>query len=241
MVNSQEIVERTFYISLLYTALKMGVTLDPDQYLPLSEENQDRFQKDIQNLSKFIPIFGMGNNQSRGAKTCPRITLELQAYYPGDIGIPAFDLELNDVGDNYQAIAYPFDAKDITIDVHLVANTQEDLRLLHTIMYYALPAKGYIAPYFNDFEEWKNARVLPSGNLFIEIGNFYDKNDVDHGILEKVYTYICKDCIVPKEQIPDPSEPDKPWELVPINDISVLLQPGPDPHQPTEIKVPNNT
>lgn len=241
MVSAQEIVERTFYISLLYTSIKMGVTLDPDQYLPLSEENQDRFQRDIEAMKKFIPIFGMGNNQARGAKTCPRITLELQAYYPGGIGVPAFDIEENDIGNNYQFVEYPWDTKDITIDVHLVANNQDDLRLLHTIMYYALPAKGYIAPYFNDFEEWKKARVLPSGNLFIEIGNFYDKNDVDHGILEKVYTYICKDGIIYQDNVPDPSDPDKPWELTPIKDISVLLQPGPDPHEPTEIKVPNNT
>lgn len=231
MVSSQEIVERTFYISLLYTALKMGITLDPELYLPLSEENQDRFQKDKEAMKKFVPIFGMGNNQSRGAKTCPRVTLELQAYYPGEIGIPGFDIDYNDIGENYQAVAYPFDTKDISIDVHLVANTQDDLRMLHTLMYYALPAKGYIAPYYNDFEAWKKSRVLPYGNLFIEVGNYYDKNDVDHGILEKVYTYICKDCIVYSEVIDNA-------DIVPIRDISLLLQP---PYEPTEVRIPNNT
>lgn len=220
----------------------MGVTLDPDNYLPLSADNQNRFESDVAKLTKFIPIFGMGNNQSRGAKTCPRITLELQAYYPGDIGVPAFNIDRDeDIGVNYQALSYPFETKDITIDVHLVSNTQEDLRLLHTIMYHALPGRGYLAPYFNNLEEWKQSRVKPYGNLFIEVGNYYDKNDVDHGILEKVYTYICKDGIIYDEQIPDPSDPSKPWELVPIKDISVLLEPGPDPHIPTEIRVPNNT
>lgn len=40
MVNSEEIVERTFYISLLSTMLEMGLTLNPEDFLPLSQENE---------------------------------------------------------------------------------------------------------------------------------------------------------------------------------------------------------
>ena len=32
MVNSEEIVERTFYISLLSTMLEMGLTLNPEDF-----------------------------------------------------------------------------------------------------------------------------------------------------------------------------------------------------------------
>ena len=32
-------------------------------------------------LKKFIPLFGIGNNQVKGPKTLPRITIELQGYY----------------------------------------------------------------------------------------------------------------------------------------------------------------
>lgn len=42
-------------------------------------------------------------------------------------------------------------------------------------------------------------RLAPTGNLFIEIGNYYDHPDVEHGILEKVYTYVCKDGILPEK------------------------------------------
>ena len=86
MVNTEEIVERTFYICLLTTALKRKLTLNPDDYLPLSLENEKRFKEDSEALKKFIPIFGVGNNQVKGAKTCPRITIELQGFYNGDIG-----------------------------------------------------------------------------------------------------------------------------------------------------------
>lgn len=38
MVNTEEIVERTFYISLLHTALEKGLTVNPQDYLPVSPE-----------------------------------------------------------------------------------------------------------------------------------------------------------------------------------------------------------
>ena len=170
----------------------------------------------IRTLSKFIPIYGIGNNQSRGIKTCPRITLELQGYYPGDIGVEKYIIGDKLENGNYQSSEFPFETKDITIDVHLVANNQADMRLLHSIMYEALPSRGYIRPYFNDLKEWDNGRVAPTGNLFIEIGNYYDHPDVEHGMLEKVYQFLCKDGVLPEKLSGE-------GELVPIKDISVLI------------------
>jgi hypothetical protein len=218
MVNSQEIVERTFYIGLLHAALQMGVTVNPDDYLPLSEANQARYEADKKKLSKFVAIFGMGNNQVRGAKVCPRITLELQGYYPGSLGTEKFVYGDKEIDKNYTVIEYPYEAKDITIDVHLVANTQADMRLLHTIMYRGLPARGYIKPYFNDYEDWKSSGLMKEGNIYLEVGNYYDHQDLDHGMLEKVYQYTCEDCIVDTQVLED-------VEIVPIKDISILLWP----------------
>lgn len=216
MVSTEEIVERTFYICLLTTALKRGLTLNPDDYLPLSQENEKRFQTDKDTLKKFIPIYGIGNNQVKGAKTCPRITIELQGFYNGDIGVNKYIIGDKLENGNYQASEFPYETKDITLDIHLVANTQSDMRLLHSIMYEALPSRGYVRPYYNDLEEWEEGRVSPTGNLFIEIGNYYDHPDVSAGILEKVYQYICKDGILPEKLSGE-------GELVPIKDISVLL------------------
>lgn len=219
MVNSEEIIERTFYISLLNTLLKSKLTINPDDYLPLSVENEKRFQQDRENLDKFIYLFGVGNNQSRGAKLLPRITIELNGYFPGDIGVNRFEINGNTVENPYQVVEYPWETKDITLDIHLVANTQPDMRLLHNILYTALPARGYLVPYLdNDFEAWKNKRLAPEGNLFIELTNYYDHPNLEHGMLEKVYTYICKDGILTQNNNPD-------YDLVPIKDISVLIQP----------------
>lgn len=217
MVNSEEIVERSFYASLLKEMLSLGVTVNPDDYLPISEENEKRFEEAVLKLKKFIPLFGIGNNQSRGAKQVPRITLELQGYFPGDIGHPNTEFEKAEGG--YQVIEYDWDTKDITIDVHLVAGTQTDMRLLHNILYRALPARGYMIPYLNnDFETYKNLKIKPTGNLFIELTNYYDHPDLDHGLLEKVYSYICKDGILWNKT--------QDMVITPIRDISILL--GPD-------------
>lgn len=216
MVNSEEIVERTFYISLLSTMLEMGLTLNPEDFLPLSQENEKRFQEAIKGMKKFIPLFGIGNNQVKGPKTLPRITLELQGYYAGDIGVNKYIIGDKLEDGNYQASEFPYETKDITIDVHLVSQTQSDMRLLHTILYTGLPARGYVRPYFNDLEEWEKGRLAPTGNLFIEIGNYYDHPDVEQGILEKVYTYVCKDGILPEKALGE-------GILTPIKDISVLI------------------
>lgn len=215
MVNSEEIVERTFYASLLSTAINMGLTLNPDDYLPISQENESRYEQDKSNIENFVSIFGVGNNQTRGAKICPRITLDLQSYYPGMIGMEKYAIEDNANG-NFNRVEHPFETKDISIDVHLVANNMPELRLLHSIMYLSLPARGYLVPYIGDFNEWVNKKLQPTGNIYIEIGNYYDYNDKEHGILEKVYSYTCNDSIIDYSNITDE-------DIKPINDIITLI------------------
>ena len=220
MVNLEEIIERSFYIALLHETLKRGLTINPDEYLvngEPTEKTADQFEKDKQAIGKkFIYVFGIGNNLSRGAKECPRITIELNAYYPGELGTEKFSVE--EAKENFDVVEYDYTTKSTNLDIHLVANTQQEMRLLHDIMYHALPAKGYIKPYFNDYEDWKSTPIGATGNLYIEVGNFYDHPDLQHGLLEKVYTYEVSDGLILEEVVSQ-------GEIVPIKDISVLIQP----------------
>jgi hypothetical protein len=215
MVQSEEIVERTFYVSLLSTAVKMGYTINPDDYLPASPENEQRYNADKNSIENFVSIFGVGNNHARGAKIAPRITVNLNAYYPGMIGMEKFGIEA-DQGNQFNLIEYPFETKDISIDIHLVAKNMQELRILHNIMYRALPARGYIRPYLNNYYEWISQKVLPSGNLYIEIANWYDYDDKEHGLLEKVYNYTCVDGVLNEYH-------DEEITIAPINDILTLI------------------
>ena len=218
MVSSEEIVERSIYMNLLAVALKAGVTLDPDEYLTddglPTKETEAKYKADKSKLKKFVYIFGIGNNQERGAKEVPRITLELQGYYPGVIGMERYQLDDTDK-EHPRMIDTGYNAKDIVIDVHLVSKTQKDMRMLHSIMYKALPTQGYIKPYKGDKEAFMNSGLQRSENIYIEVGNYYDHSDTDHGLLEHVYQYKISDGVVP-DDIFD-------MELVPIRDISVLI------------------
>jgi hypothetical protein len=217
MVTNELIIERSIYAALLRVALDLNVTLNPDNYLPISKENQDRYEHDMKALSTFVGIFGFGNPNSKGQKITPRIVIELDAYYPGDIGIQQFMEDTND-NDEYAEYEYPPETKHTSFDIHLVANDSKELRLLHQIMYSALPSKGFIKPFLQDtIEEYlnDNTKLDPTGNLFLEIGNFYDYTNEEKSIIEKIYVYNVKDGLL-EEKIDDNN-------IAPITDISVLL------------------
>ena len=220
MVTSQQVIERSLYVALLRVALSIGRTINPEDYLPVSTENQKRQEEDIKKLGKnYIAIYGVGNNQARGVKTLPRITIELTGYYPGDVGVEQFMIGNKEENEQYALYEQPWEVKDSIFDIHLVAGNANDMRVLHQIMYTALPARGYIKPFtFNTIKEYlENPGLEKTGNLFLNIGNYYDHNDTDHGILEKVYTYNCVDGLL--EQIKQ--DPD----ISPIKEIKTDLIP----------------
>lgn len=201
-------------MSLLRVALENGLTLDPDQYQPVNQETINRYNQDKSKLKKYVHIFGIGNNHSRGPKEVPRITLELQGYYPSAFGIEK--LGLDNIGTKSRVIEYDVCPKDTIIDVHLVSENQEDMRLLHSIMYAALPSRGYIPPFTGDKAQYFNSGVGSTNNLFISVSNFYDKDELGHGLLEKVYSYTVHNGMI-LERLVD--------EISNINQISVEVQP----------------
>lgn len=205
MINSQEIIERSVYQALLDVAVALGYTLDPEKYLPASDEMEKKFHSDVKGLKKFIALYGTGNAEAKGSKITPRIVVNARGFYPGAIGMPKQLIEKAGIG--YMAYEQPYETIDQQIDVHLVAGNQEDLRLLHQIMFWALPQRGYIKPY-------TEKKPLFSGNIFIEVTNFYDSPNNTLGILEKVYQYAIQDCLL---------ETNTPGiEITPIKSIEVL-------------------
>ena len=217
MVSTEEIVERSVYMNILAVAIKSGHTIDPDDYLENglpTIETEKRYKEDKAKIQKFIYVFGIGNNQDRGIKEVPRITLELQGYYPGNIGMERYQID-DTIKDNLRMIETGYTTKDIVIDVHLISKTQADMRLLHSILYKALPTQGYIKPYFNDKKLFMEEGLLKSDNIYLEVGNHYDHKDNGHGLLEHVYQYKITDGVV-SDDISD-------VDLVPIRDISLLI------------------
>lgn len=208
MINSQEIIERSVYRALLDVAVKLGYSVDPNLYQPPNKDNEARFLKDCNKLKKLVTIYGTGNSEAKGSKITPRIVVNARGFYPGAIGMPKELIEA-EAGIGFMAYESPYETIDQQIDVHLVAGNQEDLRLLHQLMFWSLPQRGYIKPYNEE-------KPLFSGNIFIENVNFYDSPNNQMGILEKVYQYVVKDCLL---------ENNNPGtEITPIKNIEVLAK-----------------
>ena len=199
MVSSQEIIERSVWSAINEVLINLDMAIDPNKYLPVTPENRQKSQEAISKLKRYIPVYGTGSSQSKGKKETPRIVINARGFIPGSVGLPK-ELREKQIGVGYTSIEYPSNTVDQFIDVHLVANNQDDLRLLHSILFWSLPQKGYIKPYTSE-------SFLDSGNIFVHLVNFFDNPDTDTGILEKVYQFQITDCllyekVVDKDPIP---------------------------------------
>lgn len=212
MVSSQEVVERSVYIALLNMAIKLGYSVNPEDYLPPNEDNAKLFKEALEVIvgkkGFYVGIFGVGNNHSRGIKETPRITIESEGFYPGDVGLPK-QIISKEEGIGYTASEGPYEALSQYINLRLCAKTSEHLRLLHQIMFWSIPQRGYIKPYVEP-------KFLFSGNIFLRVVNFYNTPDLENGLMEKVYQFEVQDCLIEGENPPE--------NLTPIRDISVLLE-----------------
>lgn len=112
MVNSQEIIERSIYVAILNMAIKLGYTINPEDYLPTSAANAERFKEDLKKITDekgfYVSIFGVGNNHSKGIKETPRIVVDSEGFYPGDIGLPRQIIEKEE-GIGYTATEVPYE------------------------------------------------------------------------------------------------------------------------------------
>lgn len=210
MVETQEIVERSFYFSILKKLISEGYTLNPEDYQPATAASSAQFKADLAaiQLDKgyYISLFGAGNNQSKGEKLIPRIVINPKGWLPGDIGLVKEQLVKD--ADRYFVSEFPFESVDQFFDIHLVANTQEMIRMMAIFLQQSIPTRGYVKPYIYD-------TVPFDGNIFVEIVNFYDNSNLDKGIIEKVYQYQAKDTILDSVDLPD--------TLTPIKDITMML------------------
>ncbi len=213
MLHSQQVIERSIYFAILNILLQKGLTLNPEDYMPLSEANSIRYKTDREAIEAdkhlYIELYGSSDSLSKGLKFAPRIVISPQGFYPGDIGFEKSQLEDDNDSDNFLVTEMPFEAIDQNIDIILVSNNIEESRLLHSIVNSAIPQRGYVKPYTSVNKPF-------SGNIFILLANFYKADNNEHGLIEKVYQFTVKDTIL--EDIPFIDE------TVPINDIRLLLQ-----------------
>ncbi len=209
-MNSQEIIERSIYTSILKVLIDNGLTLDPAEYYPISDNNSKRYKQDRATITQtkgfYVDLFGTGNSYSKGSKVCPRIVIESNGFYPGEIGLPLNTIEKLD--DGFVVTEQPFEVIDQFIDVILVYNVVEHGRLLNRLLNTAIPQRGYIKPYIYSNKPF-------DGNIFMVLSNFYKNDNVNEGLMERVYQFTIKDTLLEEPKVID--------NVVPINYVEVLI------------------
>ena len=213
MLHSQEIIERSVYSAILSILLQRGLTLDPNNYLPISQANTTLYLADreliVQSKGMYVELYGSSDSLSKGQKKCPRIVICPQGFYPGDIGFEKHNLEPDEGGFLVSEVA--FEAIDQNIDIRLVADNIAQSRMLHNVVNSAIPQRGYIKPYTSDNKPF-------SGNIFIMVANYYNNDSLEHGVIEKVYQFTIKDTLLGEAITID--------NPVPMVDISLLISNG---------------
>lgn len=221
LTDIEEKVERTIFEVLRLKAVEEGFTPDITNYDidnpddTIAAAATDAYMaalKTIQNTKGFaVDIFNYSNQQARGMKKSPRIVVQTEAFYPGEIGLDVTpQYKLNPVTGKYESLRSTTLTSNLFLNVHLVASTVKQIRALHGIMVACLPRMGYLIWY-------TETRLRPSHNLLVRYVSYYEADFIAEGVIEKIYRY----------EIPDAHEVEDimvEMNISPIKEITVDIQ-----------------
>lgn len=197
LTNIEEAIERSIFEALRLTTVAEGyvpniLNFDIENPNPTiagaAQKAYETALKSIKNSKGFaIELFNYSNPQSRGFKKVPRIAIQTEAFYPGNMGLDTTPkYELNTVTGKYELKKSTTLVSDFYFNVHLVSNTVIQHRVLHGIMVATLPRMGYM--------KWYDDSVLrPNHNLLVNYISYTESDFISEGIMEKIYRYHIPD------------------------------------------------
>ena len=206
VLDIEAMLERTIYHRLRKYTINIGYTLDVDKYdtsnsdINIVKTENLRYKEDLEKLVKdkgfAIELFGSSNNQSRGTKKPPRIVVQTESFYEGELGLQTADNFIKNLDGSFTRAEPVSITNDWFFNVHLVANTIEQLRLLRHILIMSLPRRGYINWYTDD-------EIQKSHNLLCRYLTQHDLDWEQEGIMEKVYRFTIPDVHVHEDILID--------------------------------------
>lgn len=197
LTNISELTERSIFHALRKVVVDEGYLPDIENYdienpnLTIAKAAQDEFIQDIEaivsNRGFAIEVFGYSSNQSRGTKKTPRIVVEVEAFYPGNLGLDTTNqYKYDEINDTYITQKGPSIVSDQIINIHLVGYSTQQHRVLHAVMVKALPRRGYMKWY-------TEPQLKKHENLFIRYIGYNELNFPEIGVTEKIYRYELPD------------------------------------------------
>lgn len=169
-----------------------------------------------------IEIFGASSPQAKGFKKIPRLVIKTKNYLPGELGNQP-NLSYSPVGPinnptSFQGKKLAPTTSNLKLQIHLISKSSKQDRVLHNIVQETLTTRRYV-PIYNDIEK----------NFFLIYSGYLDLEDLDEGVIERVYNYEAKDIYASEEVVVVTT-------VAPINEITTVRNPGqPD----TETNVTN--
>jgi hypothetical protein len=194
--NIEQALERTIFHALRKKTVEFGYSPDINDYdientdIAIAESEQLRFLTDLKQIKETkgfaIEIFNYSNNQAYGDKKPARIVVETESFQIGQLGAdttPRYELQPDGT---YSTVSSVSMLSDFYFNIHLIANSIDEIRVLHEIMVQSLPRRGYL-PWYTD------NGLRPHSNLLVRYISMADYSFLAEGIIEKVYRYEIPD------------------------------------------------
>ena len=184
----QEIVERTLFERIreeLVDKLYLPDIADTGTY-PDTEAGWTAWNAAIAAIAAgpagfAVELWNGGISDSRGTKKLPRIVLNSGSFLPGALGGNPQSY-FRDNGADFSAMSQPPQTVDYYVNIHLVAGSIEQIRVLNSLLAISVPRRGYI-PFYNDADQ----------SFFARNVGYYDGDNDDEGIIEKVFGFEIPD------------------------------------------------
>lgn len=182
----QELIERTVFERIRTELVDKGYLPDIAIYddTPVGVDQWESDLSDIVTSKGFaVELFSQGSNFSKGIKKIPRIVIKTGNFLEGDLGGDPRRFFEEGADGKYLAKVTPPQTADFYLDVHLVSNDIAQERFLNALLALAVPKRKYL-PWYSNVNE----------TFFIRHLNYYELDDLDQGITEKVHAYQIPDC-----------------------------------------------
>jgi hypothetical protein len=183
--NVQEIMERSLFEVLRKELVDKGYLPDITSF-PNTQQGFTDYNTAISNIVTIkgfaIELFNEGANTRKGIKKVPRIIINSGSFLPGSLGGDPQRYYL-DKGQYYSAMITPPQTADFFVNIHLISGSVEQERILNAILALALQRRSYI-PFYDG----------TSNTFFCRHMNFFNGDDMDTGIIEKIHAYQIPDC-----------------------------------------------
>jgi len=195
--STQERIERSIFERIRIELIDKGYLPDIDAapYNTGDAAGQNAWDAQmtvIATAKKFaIELIGAGSYDKSDEKKVPRIVVQAGEFIEGELGgDQQRSFQLNDAQSAFDVIRRPAAFSDYYTNVHVIANTTEQLRIVQAVLSLAMQTKGYLPLYDID------PRVIqPSGNFFYRKTGAGSLPQPDEGVIEKVYSYVITDVL----------------------------------------------